>query len=179
MEMPTLGGSRERYVVTWKAELLPRKSQRLQLAVTRGIRAHHRVRVGSFQGAAATRPIEPRGGGHEVGEPESEDGTFPPSFRRLVTFVHMRGRGLVLGRTIFGRGAICISVGVRVNFFSVGGAVLCDGLAHGVAEMAGDRAGSVKARMDATALQIGRARDLVGRGQAAQKRIEDVASQIY
>ena len=44
--------------------------------------------------------------------------------------------------------------------------------------MAGDRAGSVKARMDATALQIGRARDLVGRGQAAQKRIEDPASQI-
>ena len=30
-----------------------------------------------------------------------------------------------------------------------------------VAEMAGDRAGSVKARMDATALQIGRARDMV------------------
>ena len=48
-----------------------------------------------------------------------------------------------------------------------------------VAELAGDRAGSVKARMDATALQIGRARDLVGRGQATQKRIQDVASQIY
>ena len=48
-----------------------------------------------------------------------------------------------------------------------------------VAEMAGDRAGSVKARMDATALQIGRARDMVNRGQSAQRRIEDVASQIY
>ena len=48
-----------------------------------------------------------------------------------------------------------------------------------VAEMAGDRAGSVKARMDATGLQINRARELVGRGQAAQSRIENVAAQIY
>ena len=48
-----------------------------------------------------------------------------------------------------------------------------------VAELAGDRAGSVKARMDATALQIGRARDLVGRGHATQQRIENVASMIY
>ena len=52
-------------------------------------------------------------------------------------------------------------------------------LAPLVAELAGDRAGSVKAKMDATALQINRARDLVGRGQSAQRRIEDVASQIY
>ena len=48
-----------------------------------------------------------------------------------------------------------------------------------VAEMAGDRAGSVKAKMDATGLQINRARELVGRGQAAQSRIENVAAQIY
>ena len=48
-----------------------------------------------------------------------------------------------------------------------------------VAEMAGDRAGSVKAKMDATGLQINRARELVGRGQAAQSRIESVAAQIY
>ncbi len=44
--------------------------------------------------------------------------------------------------------------------------------------MAGDRGGSVKAKMDAARLQIDRARDAVGRGQSAQKRIEDVASQM-
>ena len=48
-----------------------------------------------------------------------------------------------------------------------------------VSEMAGDRAGSVKQKMDAVGLQINRARDMVGRGQSAQKRIEDVAAQIY
>ena len=47
-----------------------------------------------------------------------------------------------------------------------------------VAEMAGDRGGSVKAKMDAARLQIDRARGAVGRGQSAQNRIEDVASQI-
>ena len=48
-----------------------------------------------------------------------------------------------------------------------------------VAELAGDRAGSVKASMDSTALQINRAREMVGRTQSTQKRIEDVACQIY
>ena len=48
-----------------------------------------------------------------------------------------------------------------------------------VAEMAGDRAGSVKAKMDAAQLQIQRARGAVGKGQAAQNRIEQVAAQIY
>ena len=48
-----------------------------------------------------------------------------------------------------------------------------------VAEMAGDRAGSVKAKMDAAQLQINRAREVVGRGNAAANRIEQVAAQIY
>ena len=48
-----------------------------------------------------------------------------------------------------------------------------------VAELAGDRAGSVKQRMDAAGLQISRARQAVGRGQATQSRIEQVAAQIY
>ena len=48
-----------------------------------------------------------------------------------------------------------------------------------VAEMAGDRAGSVKAKMDTVGLQINRARDAVGQGHSAQKRIENVAAQIY
>ncbi len=45
--------------------------------------------------------------------------------------------------------------------------------------MAGDRAGSVKAKMDAAQLQINRAREEVGRGNAAANRIEQVAAQIY
>ena len=48
-----------------------------------------------------------------------------------------------------------------------------------VAEMAGDRAGSVKQKMDAVQLQIGRARGAIGKGSAAANRIESVASQIY
>ena len=48
-----------------------------------------------------------------------------------------------------------------------------------VAELAGDRAGSVKAKMDAVGLQIDRARRAVGQGQAVQNRIEQVAAQIY
>ena len=51
--------------------------------------------------------------------------------------------------------------------------------ARRVAELAGARAGSVRAKMDATGLQINRARELIGRGQAAQSRIENVAAQIY
>ena len=48
-----------------------------------------------------------------------------------------------------------------------------------VAELAGDRAGSVKQKMDAVGLQIDRARRAVGQGQAVQNRIEQVAAQIY
>ena len=48
-----------------------------------------------------------------------------------------------------------------------------------VAEMAGDRAGSVKAKMDTTRLQIDRAREVIGRGSSAANRLEQVASQIY
>ena len=48
-----------------------------------------------------------------------------------------------------------------------------------VTELAGDRAGSVKQKMDAASLQINRARDAVGRGQSVQRRIESVAAQIY
>ena len=47
-----------------------------------------------------------------------------------------------------------------------------------VAEMAGDRGGSVKAKMDAARLQINRARESVGKGNSAANRIEEVASQI-
>ena len=48
-----------------------------------------------------------------------------------------------------------------------------------VAEMAGDKAGSVKAKMDAAQLQIQRGRGIVGRGDSAANRIEQVAAQIY
>ena len=48
-----------------------------------------------------------------------------------------------------------------------------------VAGMAGDRAGSVKAKMDTARLQINRARETVGRGKSATSRIEEVASQIH
>ena len=44
-----------------------------------------------------------------------------------------------------------------------------------VVGLAGDRAGSVKAKMDATRLQIDRAREAVGRGSSAANRIEQVA----
>ena len=47
-----------------------------------------------------------------------------------------------------------------------------------VAEMAGDRAGSIKARMDTTRLQIDRARGAIGRGNSVVNRIENAASQI-
>ena len=47
-----------------------------------------------------------------------------------------------------------------------------------VAEMAGDKAGSVKAKMDTARLQIDRARGAIGRGSSAAHRIEDVAGQI-
>ena len=48
-----------------------------------------------------------------------------------------------------------------------------------VAEMAGDRAGSVKAKMDAAQLQIKRGRGILGGGYAAANRIEQVAAPIY
>ena len=48
-----------------------------------------------------------------------------------------------------------------------------------VAEMAGDKAGSVKAKMDAAQLQIQRGRGIIGRGHSAANRIEQVAAQIY
>ncbi len=48
-----------------------------------------------------------------------------------------------------------------------------------VSELAGDRAGSVKQKMDAAALQISRTRQAVGTAQAKHSRISDVASQIY
>ena len=48
-----------------------------------------------------------------------------------------------------------------------------------VAEMAGDRGGSIKAKMDAAQLQIQRGRGIIGGGYDAAKRIERVAAQIY
>ena len=48
-----------------------------------------------------------------------------------------------------------------------------------VSELAGDRAGSVKQKMDAAALQISRTRHAVGSARATHSRISDVASQIY
>ena len=45
-----------------------------------------------------------------------------------------------------------------------------------VVGLAGDRAGSVKAKMDATRLQIDRARGIVGKGHSAANRIEQVAA---
>ena len=48
-----------------------------------------------------------------------------------------------------------------------------------VAEMAGDRGGSVKAKMDATQLQFDRTMGLVGQAKATSSRIDNVISQIY
>ncbi len=48
-----------------------------------------------------------------------------------------------------------------------------------VVGLAGDRAGSVKAKMDTTRLQIDRARQAIGQGGAVANRIENVAAQIY